>query len=483
MNPTILWYDYETTGADTVRDRPLQFAAIRTDLELNRIAEPVELFARPPLDRLPHPEAVLTTGITPQQAWERGLCEADFIRQVVAELGAPGTISCGYNTIRFDDEMTRHTLYRSLRDPYAREWQSGNGRWDLIDLVRATHDLRPDGLVWPTYDDGRPCFKLDRLTLANGIEHSEAHDAVADVEATIALARLIRERQPRLWSYAWSIRHKRALTDRLSLETLQPLVHTSGMLCRKSGCSSLVAPIAFDRENRNACHLWDLRFDPAPLLELPVDQLREVLFTPRDKRPADAPAIALKQLHINRAPFVAPAATLDQPSAERLQIDTEACARHLGWLQHNLAAVRRVVDGIYAAGPALHDEVDPDMALYRGGFFSDSDRRLMEEIHLMSPERLAGHQPPFADPRLAPLLFRYRARNWPETLGEEEAIRWEEQRMATLEEPERRGGGTLSLAAYGQMINRMRSVAPPDDNGLHQILDQLESWGEWLMGG
>ncbi|MBT3197510.1 MAG: exodeoxyribonuclease I, partial [Gammaproteobacteria bacterium] len=201
---TLLWHDYETFGADTRGDRPVQFAGIRTDLELNPIGEPLMVYCRPAADYLPQPEACLITGITPQEALQKGESENTFIQQVVEELGAPGSCGVGYNSLRFDDEITRNTLYRNLYDPYEREWKWGNSRWDIIDLLRLTRALRPEGIEWPLYEDGRPSMRLEHLTVANGIEHGMAHDALADVYATIAMARLVKQKQPRLYHYVFS---------------------------------------------------------------------------------------------------------------------------------------------------------------------------------------------------------------------------------------------------------------------------------------
>ena len=174
---TFFWHDYETFGAVPRRDRPSQFAGIRTDMDLNEVGEPVMLFCQPAPDYLPSPQACLITGITPQQCLEQGVPEHEFAAVVEAELGRPGTIGVGYNTIRFDDEVTRYMLWRNLRDPYAREWQNGCGRWDLLDVVRMVYALRPEGITWPTKEDGTVSFKLEDLARANGILHESAHDA------------------------------------------------------------------------------------------------------------------------------------------------------------------------------------------------------------------------------------------------------------------------------------------------------------------
>ena len=240
---SFLWHDYETFGADPRRDRPAQFAALRTDADLNEIGDPIELYCKPADDYLPHPAACLITGITPQKAQRRGLPEAEFARQVQSAMSEPGTCVAGYNSLRFDDEVSRHLFYRNLLDPYAREWQNGNSRWDLIDVVRAFYALRPEGIEWPLREDGAPSFKLEHLTAANGIAHEGAHDAVADVRATIALARLLKARNPKLFDYLLGLRGKRAVAKQLDLPSAKPLLHISRRYPASRGCSALVMPL------------------------------------------------------------------------------------------------------------------------------------------------------------------------------------------------------------------------------------------------
>jgi len=193
---TLYWHDYETFGIDPKRDRPVQFAGIRTDEALNIIGAPLVIYCQPANDFLPSPQACMITGISPQLALKEGVNEAEFISRIHAEFARPGTCTVGYNNIRFDDEFTRYTLYRNFYDPYAREWQNGNSRWDIIDLLRVTRALRPAGINWPERDDGQSSFRLEELSKANNIAHDAAHDALSDVLATIEVARLIKARQP-----------------------------------------------------------------------------------------------------------------------------------------------------------------------------------------------------------------------------------------------------------------------------------------------
>lgn len=416
---SIFWYDYETTGINPRSDRPLQVAGIRTDLDLNEIGPPVNLYCQPSEDILPHPAACMITGITPGQLAEKGLAEADFMTRVHAELAAPGTCGAGYNTLRFDDEMTRYSLYRNFFDPYAREWQGGNSRWDLIDVMRTAYALRPDGIVWPE-QDGHVTLKLERLTAANGIDHGQAHEALADVRATIALARLVRDKQPKLYEWLFQLRSKQRVMDQIRL--LQPMVHISGRFSAERHYLGVVLPLAWHPRNRNALIVCDLGLDPQGLLDLDAETLRQRLYTRRDELAEGELPVPLKLIHINRCPVVAPLSVLRAQDQQRLNLDmSEYQARALRltdaqelW-QDKLPAIYAEED--FAAS------TDPEQQLY-DGFIGDRDRRLCEQVRTAEPAQLARQQWPFDDHRLPELLFRYRARNFAYTLDDEEQQRW-----------------------------------------------------------
>ncbi|HBS5052237.1 TPA: exodeoxyribonuclease I, partial [Klebsiella pneumoniae] len=302
--PGFLFHDYETFGTSPSLDRPAQFAAIRTDAELNVLGEPEVFYCKPADDYLPQPQAVMITGITPQEALAKGDNEAAFARRIHDLFTVPQTCIVGYNNVRFDDEVTRNIFYRNFYDPYAWSWQHDNSRWDLLDVMRACYALRPEGIAWPENDEGLPSFRLEHLTVANGIEHQNAHDAMADVYATIAMAKLVKTRQPRLFDYLYSHRNKRKLATLIDVPQMKPLVHVSGMFGAARGNTSLVAPLAWHPENRNAVIMVDLAGDMAPLLELDADALRERLYTPRAEL-GDLPAAPIKLVHLNKCPVLA----------------------------------------------------------------------------------------------------------------------------------------------------------------------------------
>lgn len=417
---SIFWYDYETTGINPRCDRPLQVAGIRTDFDLNEIDEPVNLYCQPSDDILPHPAACAITGITPGRLAEQGLSEADFMTRVHAQLATPGTCGAGYNTLRFDDEMTRYSLYRNFFDPYAREWQGGNSRWDLIDVVRAAYALRPDGLVWPKDDEGRVTLKLERLTAANGIDHGHAHEALSDVRATIALARLIREKQPKLYDWLFQLRSKQKVMDQIRL--LQPMVHISGRFSAARNYVGVVLPLAWHPRNRNALIVCDLHLDPQALLDLDAESLRQRLYTRRDDLAEGELPVPLKLIHINKCPVVAPLSVLRPVDQQRLGLDMALYQERALRLSDAQQVWQDKVSDIYTRDD-FSPSLDPEQQLY-DGFIGDRDRRLCEQVRTADPAQLAQEQWPFDDERLPELLFRYRARNFPDTLNPQEQERW-----------------------------------------------------------
>ncbi|AUG03856.1 exodeoxyribonuclease I [Pseudomonas sp. 09C 129] len=468
---SIFWYDYETTGINPRCDRPLQVAGIRTDFELNEIGEPVNLYCQPSDDILPHPAACMITGITPGRLAEQGLSEADFMTRVHAQLAAPGTCGAGYNTLRFDDEMTRYSLYRNFFDPYAREWQGGNSRWDLIDVVRTAYALRPEGIVWPRDEEGRVTLKLERLTAANGIDHGHAHEALSDVRATIALAKLIRDKQPKLYEWLFQLRSKQKVMDQVRL--LQPLVHISGRFSAARSYVGVVLPLAWHPRNRNALIVCDLHLDPQGLLDLDAETLRQRLYTRREDLAEGELPVPLKLIHINRCPVVAPLNVLRGEDQQRLQLDmAEYKARTLR-LSDAQEVWRDKLAAIYASED-FAPSVDPEQQLY-DGFIGDRDRRLCEQVRNAEPLHLGQEQWPFDDERLPELLFRYRARNFPETLNGEEQERWKSFCQQRLCDPQ--WGAPNTLESFNQAAAELRLSATTIQR---QVLDEWQDYSRSL---
>ncbi|KAB8036383.1 exodeoxyribonuclease I [Janthinobacterium aquaticum] len=475
-NQTFLWHDYETFGVVPRRDRPSQFAAIRTDAELNEIGEPIMLFCQPANDFLPDPQSCLITGITPQQCLAQGVPEHQFAATIEAAFSEPGTIGVGYNTIRFDDEVTRFLFWRNLIDPYAREWKNHCGRWDLLDVVRMTHALRPEGIEWPKREDGQTSFKLEHLSRANGLLHEAAHDALSDVRATIALARLIREKQPKLFEFCLALHRKDRVASEIGLQLApaerQPFLHVSGMFPAERGCLGVVFPLATHPTNKNEILVWDCQHDPRELFALDADTIRTRLFTRADAMPEGMTRLPVKSIHLNKSPMlVGNLKTLSPEMAAKWGIDLDAARANA-----QFAATAPNMDATWAEvfhRPPAGTAVDVDEDLY-GGFVSNDDRRLLDKLRSEAPARLATARPSFADERLQELLFRYRARNFPDTLSEAESQRWEEHRAERLFDG---AGGARTIESLFTDIDALSESV--DERG-EEILGELYDYAEMV---
>jgi exodeoxyribonuclease-1 len=471
---TFLWHDYETFGANPMADRPCQFAAQRTDWQLEPVDDPVVWYCAPANDVLPHPAACLITGITPQRARDKGIVEAEFAGRIHAEMMQAGTCSVGYNSIRFDDVFTRNLFYRNLRDPYEREYRNGNSRFDLIDLARMCYALRPAGVEWPLHEDGTPSFRLEDLSAANRIEHEGAHDALADVRATIGLARLIRTAQPRLFDWALSLRNQATAAGLLDTVEPRPVLHTSARIPAARGCTSLFLPLAIQPDRPKSVIAFDLSGNPSALIQEPADVIHDLVFTPSDDMPEGTERLPLKLIHTNQVPMLAPPATLRDADTARIGLDVDRCLAHARDILPRLGLIAPKVADIFS-WPREHVEKssDPDRMLYSGDFFSRADRHLMNKILDIAPADLGGHHWTFQDARLQRMLFRYRARNYPNTLSVRESQVWDKDRKHRLVETT--DPDYFTLSDFRAVVAALRKDHENEPKAL-RILDQLDAW-------
>lgn len=519
---TFFWYDLETFGLDPRHDRIAQFAGVRTDANLSVIEDPVVLWCTLSDDYLPDPLSCMVTGITPQEVMAKGVCESEFIGRINEMLGKPGTCALGYNTLRFDDEFIRNTLFRNFLDPYKREYEKGNSRWDLIDLVRAAHDLRPNGIEWPVKaESGKPSFKLTDLTEANGIAHEGAHDALSDVWATLELARLIKWRQPKLFSYYLNLRSKQTVKSMLQVPMGEPVVLTAAPFTRQEGCTTVVLPITASARNPNSVIVFDLMQDPSILInasrsfgELEIIRSREdsmrlliqeiggaldahevseqLLERARGQLEEAADALGtlprlitandqllrvrgLQKVALNRAPFLSPLSVLTEEVATRLGIDLRRCEEHREQLlaQPMLAVnIRKAFD---------EDEFPPvddvDHSLYAGPFFSEADAALFEQIRSSDSATLWKTRFEFEDARAHEMLWRYLCRNWPSSMDEQQARRWKSFCAQRLIQPPSDTLVTLQFFAR-KITERMNSKeTTPKEK---EVLANLGAYGREL---
>jgi len=478
MDASFLFYDLETFGADPRRSRIAQFAAIRTDEALNEVEEPIDFLVRPADDLLPSPDATMVTGLPPQRALAEGVAEAEAFSRIFDEMSRPQTCTLGYNSLRFDDEFVRFGLYRNFFDAYEREWRGGNSRWDLLDAMRLMHALRPDGITWPQREDGKgTSFKLEHLAAANGVRQGDAHEALSDVRALIGLARRFRDAQPRLWEYALQLRDKRFAAGLLDTVAMKPLLHVSQRYPASRLCAAPVLPLARHPRYDGRVIVFDLDSEPDALLDLDAEAIAARLYVRADQLPEGEARIALKEVHLNRCPALVRWDHLRDGDFVRLSIEPARIEYRASRLRAAGPALAEKLRQVYAAEREFPPG-DADGALY-DGFIPDGDKRLFADVRATPPAQLGARSFGFRDPRLVELLFRYRARNWPQTLDVTEQVRWDEYRRERLRDGS--GLSELGFTQYFERIATLRGTAG-DDSARLRLLDQLDDWGRNLQG-
>lgn len=465
MAQTFFFYDLETSGLNPRDQRIMQFAGIRTDMNLKPIGEPMNVLVKLSDDILPDPGAILVTGITPQQTLADGLSEPEFAKLLMRDVFKPDTITVGFNSVRFDDEFIRHTLWRNFNDPYEWAWSEGRSRWDLLDVVRMMRALRPEGINWPVDDTGKAVNKLELIAKANGLLHTKAHDALSDVEALIGIAELIQKNQPKLFDYLLSMRDKKKVASLVNLESPEPFVYASGRYDAAYEKTSVAFPIAPGAKPGSVL-VYDLRYDPTPFLGASPTALASVLFASKEARESkDFHRLPVKELSYNKCPAVAPMGVLDETTQTRLSINLDEVKKHLGILASNPTfgeAVRTAFEMREPYAPST----DVESQLY-DGFVSDKDKGRVAAVRGASAAELADFHPDFADERLAELLLRYKARSFPASLSEDEHAAWEAYRSAKLK---------ANLPAF---LDTLQKIAPLATDRF--LLEELQLWAESIV--
>lgn len=475
MAQTLFFYDLETSGFNPKEARIMQFAGQRTDLQLQPVGEPHNYLIRLSEDVLPEPDAVLVTGITPQQTIADGLHEAEFLKLFSEEIALPDTIFVGYNTVRFDDEFMRYTMYRNFYDPYEWQWQNGRSRWDILDVVRMTRALRPEGIEWPFDAKGAPTNRLELLSSINDLDHANAHDALSDVNATIAVAQLIRKKQPKLFDFLLKMRDKKEVA-KLAMSG-QPFIYTSGKYANEFEKTTVVSALAEHPQGQGAL-VFDLRYDPSPFLELDPPALAEAM---RRRKDDPGPRLPIKSLKFNRCPAVAPLSVLDDASQERLKLLPETYMKNFETLRK---VQQELTKGVLEAlqimdkklqARLLETESDVDARLY-DSFFANEDKSQMQSVRTADVDTLKSLSPKFKDGRLEALLPLYKARNYPKSLNDEERVEWERFRERKL-----LGGGESSRAA--KYFARLAELANNKDLPGEQqyLLEELQLYGQSVL--
>lgn len=465
MAKTFFFYDLETSGLNSRTSRVMQFAGIRTDMNLEPIGEPHNILVKLTDDILPDPGAIMVTGITPQQTLADGLTEPEFCKFLATDVFTPDTITVGFNSVRFDDEFIRHTFWRNFHDPYEWAWSEGRSRWDLLDVVRMTRALRPDGIKWPVDENGKAVNKLELISRENGLVHTKAHDALSDVEALIGVAKLIKQKQPKLFDWLLKMRDKKEVTKLVNLEDPQPFVYSSGRYDAQFEKTSVAFPLS-PGTKPGAVLVYDLRVDPTPFLNASPAQLASVIFADRATREReDFQRLPVKDLSYNKCPAVAPLGVLDEPTQKRLGLGLELVKKHMAILAANPAFAGSVREAFEMREP-FESSTDPESQLY-DGFINDKDKGRMSAVRAATADELADFHPQFIDERLPELLFRYKARSFPSSLSEEEQVAWEKYRTEKLR---------TQLPLYMEQLKKLASYTRDT-----YLLEELQLWAENVM--
>lgn len=444
----------------------MQFAGQRTDMDMNPIGDPVNVLVALSDEVLPDPAAVVLTGITPQKTLEEGYSEADFLRLLHEQVLTPGTIILGFNSVRFDDEFMRYTLYRNFYDPYEWTWKEDRSRWDMLDVVRMTRALRPDGIEWPFDENGQPMNRLEKLSAINGLDHEQAHDALSDVVALIGVAKLIKTKQPQLFDYLLKMRDKKEVMKLVNLDDPKPFVYASGRYPKDVLHTTVALPIG-PGSKPGSVLVYDLRSDPAQWIGKSVDDLKSIRFAKwEDRQKPGFVSLPVKELAYNKCPAVAPLGVLDEAAQKRIKLDISTVEKHMAALRQ--AGILDVMRAVFARDGAFPKSKDVDAALY-DGFVNERDKPKMSAVRAADRTTLADFNPGFADERLAALLVRYKARNHPQSLTGDERAGWESYRAERIKS---------DLPRFSTELQRLSKEVSDDKSFL---LSELHLWAESIV--
>lgn len=468
----------------------MQFAGQRTDENFKPIGEPHNWLIALTDEVLPDPDAILITGITPQKSREEGYTEAEFLQMFSKEVLQPDTVITGFNNVRFDDEFMRQTLWRNFYDPYEWQWQNDRSRWDLLDAIRMIRALRPEGINWPFEErpkeygeHGRvlgneeetikvPSNRLELLTKANNLEHDNAHDALSDVRATIAVAKMLKKEQPKIFDYLLSVRGKQAISKLIDINNPQPIVYTSGRYSNNWQKTTVVLPIA--PAANGAVLVFDLRVNPAELAKLSDEELSEKAFI----RDPGSEFLPVKNLKPNACPAVAPLGVFNKDCQDILGLSMATIERHYKSLVQNRGLIDRLVNLFEKnteAKKAGYEVInDPDFQLY-DGFLNDKDRVACRVVRSADKDSIADITPSFTDERLDQLLLRYKARNFPRILSANDKKAWQEYVGERIT-----NGlyGQLSLEQFAVRLSELSQVVT--DENKQFLLQELQLYAENL---
>jgi exodeoxyribonuclease-1 len=466
---TFYFFDLETSGFSPRDDRIMQFAGQRTDMDLNPLGEPDNILIKITPDVLPQPDAVLVHGITPQQTLAEGVTEADLAKYLTSQVFTKDTIIVGYNNVRFDNDFIRFLFWRNFYDAYEWSYKEGCSTWDLLDVVRMTRALRPKGIKWPFNTDGTPSNKLEFITSVNGLDHADAHDALSDVQAAIALAKLLKAKQPKLFDYLLNHRKKDKIIPFVT--SGKPFVYTSGRYPGEYSKTALVV-IVTQTPDKSGALVYDLRIDPEEFDGLSPAQLAK-RWTDRSE---DAPYFPVKLLKYNKCPAMAPASVLEvEDGYGKLQLHKELVDNHLSKLQGLNGFGEKLLKAMEIMWPPrqaglVADPLAVDSQLY-DNFVADQDKTKMAALRAAKPQEISDFN--FKDQRLKLLLPLYKARNHPGQLDETEQAEWENFRQQKL----------IASGRADNFFKRLEELAgtPGLDGQKQYLLEELNLYAQSVL--
>jgi len=342
----------------------------------------------------------------------------------------------------------RNIFWRCFYDPYEWQWKDARSKWDLLDVVRMTRALRPEGINWPITPEGKATNRLELMTKENHISHEHAHDALSDVEALISVTKLIKEKQPQLYNWLFKMRDKKAVQQLINLEKPVPFVYASGRYESEFNKTTVAYPIA-PAKNGNVL-VFDLR-----------QNLDELL---AQDEPKFFPTV--KELKYNHCPAVAPLGVLEQGdgwqkislSKSQIQQNLKSLLAHPDFIER----MRTENENREEFPPAI----DSESALY-DGFLDNSDKTCCVAVRRATMNELADFHPDFHDPRLPDLLLHYKARNFEKSLTESEHNQWEKYRMGRIK------------SAQNQYIKEIQELAAKGADSF--ILEELQLWYQSII--
>ena len=459
MPNTYLFYDIETSGLNKCFDQVLQFAAIRTDLDLREV-ERYEIFIKLNPDVVPAPDAVLVHQLNIEQM-QSGVCEYEAMKEIHRLFNTPSTITVGYNNLGFDDEFLRFSFYRNLLAPYTHQYANNCGRMDIYPMTVMYYLFKPEVIVWPKVNDA-VTLKLEHLSSYNKLIDGGSHDAMNDVEATLRLARLLKKEQA-MWEYLCGYFDKKTDLTRLEKLTFIDNKYQHGLLIDGSlgGSKFYQSPViglGLHHHYKNQS-LW---------LSLENNITTTASFISR-KRFGESPILLPLTDRFSR-----------YLNEERLEI----VAANLDWLKKNPELFLEVVQYHKEYKYPEIPDLDVDAALYQIGFTSDWERLKCNSFHAVDLPGKISLLDNFSTPNLRTQAIRVLGRNYPTVFSEKRHLYDEFTsylkkiklgEMMVNYKNEIRLTPQIALAQIGN-LRQTKNLSGVQDNLLIELSKYIQSW-------